>query len=192
MEKTLSEELNEMADEVEKKREAAMKPKLNVKRFFSGFGWAEVVMSLAMVGMLGVVIGPTIYCYKTKANKPLVSQHQVIIEEHPEVKGIIHSQEYKDKHWANVLILIHPRDAKRAAEIIAEADKPNELLKTSPFEDYEARSYSVTRELEELLRKKNVRYQRKEYENEEKLNNMLERSGAHIRLYVTATPFINW
>lgn len=191
MEKTLSEELDEMAEKLlnkkdakTRKKDAKTRLKVSAKRFFSGLGFANALIAFAIIGIVAAVIILPIskhYCSKAKQS---VAVSQVDTQEV--------NYSYNEKHWANVLILIHTRDVKRAAEIIKEADKPHQLLDTDIYNVYKNRAYMVTRELEELLKSQGVRYQRKEYDRVEEMNPLFHSVGAHIELYVETTPWINW
>lgn len=176
-------ELQAMAEKLLRKEEKSkIRLKLlgeRIKSGFKGFGHAEFMLVFSAVVILGMCAIPTIFGDHRKGNKSVVVEIQT---------------EYDYKHWANVLMIIHPKDAKRTAEIIAEVDKPHQLIDFHfPFEEFDGRCYLVTRELEQILKDKGIRYKREQYATKE-LEDLFDDSykEAKIAHMSKIKPWINW
>src|SRR3989344_8644016 len=96
----LNEELNDMAEKLLRKEE-----KSKVQKSKMRIGPIEVLCILTMISTVASIAIPAIHRHYREADKI----------------SVVSGADYNYKHWANVLVLIHPQYAKRSAEIIAEA-----------------------------------------------------------------------
>lgn len=150
MEKTLSEELDEMAGDVEKRRVEIggnnSKCVADKKRLFYVILWFSLVISL----MTAIGIGA-----KRSFDYNLVEERAVQEKKQAE-------EDYNYKHWPNEVIIFHQDDYERGIKILQENNKPHVICKDKigyVKDGVKQEGFLVTEELGKIIKKSGLRYQ---------------------------------
>lgn len=141
MEKTLSEELNEMANEELNKNDVSLK-----KRKFK-----RVFFSLLIIGAVAAV---------TKLIKYSIAQSQA--EERAAQNKKQAEEDDNCKHWPNEVIIFHQDDYEQGTKLLRESNKPHVFCKEQigyAKNGVKQEGFLVTEELGWIIKKSGLRYQ---------------------------------
>lgn len=147
---TLDHELNEMAEDVEKRRVEIggnnSKCVADKKRLFHGILWFSLVIGLMTAIGIGV---------KRSFDHDLVEERAAQNKKQAE-------EDDNYKHWPNEVIIFHQDDYEQGTKLLRETNKPHVFCKHQigyAKDGVKQEAFLVTEELGEIIKKSGLRYQ---------------------------------
>ncbi len=122
-------------------------------------------------------------------------QEKLAIEQWQKQEKLADEQDFKYCHWMNVLVIMVPSVAKRAERIMDKADKPHMGQSVEPYEGCDIKHtcvFMVMRELEDILKDKGIRYQRKEFKDNKEILEFKKNLLVNVNAIRDTEPFVNW